>query len=62
MNYVESRLPLSNLEDASELGRKMSDIKSSNLHFKNLIESQRKDGKPELLIEVAEENYKNLEK
>jgi hypothetical protein len=62
MNYVESKLPLSNLEDASELGRKMADIKTSNVQFKNLIESQRKDGKPELLIEVAEENYKNLEK
>lgn len=62
MNYVESRLPLSNLEDASELGSKMADIKTSNVQFKNLIESQRKDGKPELLIEVAEENYKNLEK
>ena len=62
MNYVEGKLPLSNLEDASELGRKMVDIKTSNVHFKNLIESQRKEGKPELLLQVAEENYKSLEK
>jgi hypothetical protein len=61
MNYVESRLPLSNLEDASEVGRKMSDIKASNLQFKNIIESQRKEGQPELLLKIAEKNYNNLE-
>jgi hypothetical protein len=62
MNYIESRLPLSNLEDASELGRKMCDIKTSNLEFKNIIESQQKEGKPEILLKVAEENYNKLEK
>lgn len=62
MNYVESKLPLSNLEDASELGRKMADIKASNLEFKNIIELSRKEGKPEILLKVSEENYNNLEK
>jgi hypothetical protein len=62
MNYVESKLPLSNLEDASELGRKMADIKASNLAFKNIIELSRKEGKSNLVVEVAEENHNNLEK
>jgi len=61
MNYIESRLPLSNLEDATELGSKMSDIKASNINFKNIIELRRKEGKSELLIKIAEENHNNLE-
>jgi hypothetical protein len=40
----------------------MSDIKASNLEFKNIIESQRKEGKSELLLKIAEKNYYNLEK
>jgi hypothetical protein len=62
MNYIDSRLPLSNPEDATEVGRKMSDIKTSNLQFKNIIESQRKEGQSELLLKVAEENHNNLAK
>jgi hypothetical protein len=62
MNYVESKLPLSNLEDARDLGSKMSDIKASNREFKNIIELSRKEGKSNLVVEVAEENYNNLEK
>jgi hypothetical protein len=61
MNYIESRLPLSNLEDATELGSKMSDIKASNIIFKNIIELRRKEGKSELLIKIAEENHNKLE-
>ena len=62
MNYIESKLPLSKLEDADELGRKMSDIKVYNIDFKNIIELRRKEGKSELLLKVAEENHNDLEK